>query len=226
MFCEVSPFFFFYISFLIVLFLFNLNKILEDEHVPMSQRRVVFLDDDVDNIIEFKQVAPEVRSFLVETPTEIKQGGGGRPKKGGMTLQTIDAVGDLPWNAGDVVMFDWDLTLSAYNGLQLPHPDVAAAALFYAGGRVRFEHLKRMFSSLRKKKVKVFVLTNNPTAATPHERRNFLDLLQVLDPKFLMSELVYGHQQKAVVYKTNKEILKAVHSPVNKKRFTRKHFYK
>jgi hypothetical protein len=220
MFCEVSRYLFFYISFLIALFLFNLSETLKREQVSMHGRRVLFLDDDPANIIEFSQIAPEVRSFLVETP--MGQVGGGRPKKGGMTLQTIDSVADLPWAAGDVVLFDWDLTLSAYNGLQLPHPDVAAAALYYSGGRVRFEHLKRMFSALRRKKVKVFVLTNNPTAAAPRDRRHFLDILQVLDPKFLMSELVYGHQQKAVVYKTNREILKAVHSPLNKKRFTRK----
>jgi hypothetical protein len=194
----------------------------------IAPKRVLFFDDGEHNHKMFQETAPEVVRFLVRQPGAGQDGGGVLDQnsvKGGMFLRTIDDIADFAWNPGDVLLFDWDLTLSAYNGLQLPSPDVEAAAVHYAGGVVRLEHLKRMFRSLRKKKVKFFILTDNPTAMLLPQRRHFLKLLHEFDPKFLLSELVYGHQQKAVVYRTNREIVKAVQPVLAKKKrpqFTRR----
>jgi hypothetical protein len=188
---------------------------------------VVFFDDSPTNIREFKEQHPWVISVLVDATKEktftehchhvISQHGGNLYAKAQQKSAPTSAVGrgvDLALveqvvsdACPNLVMFDWDLTLSTCNGLQLnehkmPLALLRDAAIFYAGGPKRFLSICALFRKLRQQRVKVMVLTDNGTA-DPKEggyRRNFVRLLQCMDPAFTEDDLVYGNLDKARIF--------------------------
>ena len=188
---------------------------------------VVFFDDSPRNIRDFKERHPWVISVLVDAPRAktfaehchhiVLQHGGNQYAKAlqknpepaqvgpGVDLAEVERV--VADASANVVMFDWDLTLSTCNGLHLNHkkmspPLLRDAAIFYAGGPERFQGICALLRKLRQQNIKVIVLTDNGTAH-PKEvgaRRNFVRLLQCMDPAFTEDDLVYGNLDKARIF--------------------------
>ena len=111
----------------------------------------------------------------------------------GLTIPELKRIGNKP---AKVVILDWDLTLSIFNGIYSPtNPFIfdEDVARFYAGGNARFEALKAMFKKLRDKGTKIYILTNNGWAKHP---AHFVTLFQHYDPQMKQHEILFGNQNK------------------------------
>ena len=111
----------------------------------------------------------------------------------GLTIPELKRIGNKP---AKVVILDWDLTLSIFNGIYSPtNPFIfdEDVAQFYAGGNARFEALKAMFKKLRDKGTKIYILTNNGWAKHP---AHFVTLFQHYDPQMKQHEILFGNQNK------------------------------
>jgi len=116
-----------------------------------------------------------------------------------------------------IVIFDWDGTLSAVEGVMLPPTKeltiemcnkgitFTEMALYCAGSKNRLEGLQNMFNFLHEKGVEVFILTNNPVAACDwrklddpsigdYSRRNFYKLAKQFIPQLKMQNLLCGFE--------------------------------
>lgn len=118
---------------------------------------------------------------------------------------TVAEIKQIARRKADVVLFDWDLTLSVCNGLLLPQ-DVeysnAEVAQYYAGSLERFNALREMFGELRRRGTKIYILTNNGWAQDSTVER-FSGIVQVFDGQIAKEDIVYGRGDKAVVYRTD-----------------------
>jgi hypothetical protein len=114
---------------------------------------------------------------------------------------TIDEIRKITHTYAKVVLFDWDLTLSVFNGTYVPgrgftfHKDISfeEVAHFYAGTLRRFEALKSMFKALRENGTRIYILTNSAWGSHPKE---FVKILRVYDPKMITKEILYGNMNK------------------------------
>lgn len=97
------------------------------------------------------------------------------------------------------VFLDWDRTLSCVEGLyhktifKKLKVDPASYLEYIMGGPSRFQLVKLLFRVFRAVGVRYFILTNNGMAAYGEEgdRRFFLQLIQILDPTFIIKRLLY-----------------------------------
>ena len=113
----------------------------------------------------------------------------------GLTIPEIRRIGNKP---AKVVLFDWDQTLSIFNGIYTPgdfskFEFTEDVARFYAGSTERFNALKTMFKKLRDKGTKIYILTNNGWAKHP---AHFVTLFQHYDPQMKQHEILFGNQNK------------------------------
>lgn len=113
---------------------------------------------------------------------------------------SIEKIKQITYKKAKVVIFDWDLTLSIFNGTYVPHlfnfpKDIPLydIAQFYAGSSKRFEAIQKMFSVLRERRTRVYILTNNGWGQHPTE---FIKLLRIYDPKMKTKEILYGNLDK------------------------------
>jgi hypothetical protein len=198
--------------------------VLNKKHIMLP---VVFFDDSPNNIREFNEQHPWVITVLVDAQRSktfadhchhiLSQHGGNQFARSlqknplpaavgpGVDLAEVERV--VTDASANLVMFDWDLTLSTCNGLHLNHKKMSPlvlrdAAIFYAGGPDRFQGICTMLQKLRQKNIKVLVLTDNGTADRKEvgARRNFVRLLQCMDPAFTEDDLVYGNLDKARIF--------------------------
>jgi hypothetical protein len=144
----------------------------------------------------------------------------------GLTLAEIKT---LLTHRFDVILFDWDLTLSVCNGIMLPDDpksNYTEVAEFYAGTLERFNALRAMFTELRRRGTKVYILSDNGMAQKPklpvEEGQtslfdSFLLILQQLDGEIRKDDIVYGNNNKVETMKTS------VLSQYCRKRKTKKH---
>ena len=132
-----------------------------------------------------------------------------------------DAKELLHWantKKGDkIAIFDWNGTLSILEGVEVPKYyekmmimknhgiTFYEMAIYYAGTIERFNLLKNMFIELKKKKVKIFILTNNPVASKdwplynrqypyigPGTRHNFYRLVKEFIPQLKEENMLCG----------------------------------
>ena len=93
-----------------------------------------------------------------------------------------------------VVFFDWDRTLSVTNGFlalkKYSKKQLQEYLIYILGGKERFQKLQDLFSFLHKKNVVIYILTNNSTAVK--HKKTFLDMIKLIDKKFISSHLLYG----------------------------------
>ena len=116
-----------------------------------------------------------------------------------------------------IAIFDWDGTLSILEGVSVPKDNTEMKrmkndgitfyemAVYYAGTIERLNMLKDMFIELHKKKVKIFILTNNPIASKdwqlynkqysrigPNSRNNFYRLVKEFIPELEEQNVLCG----------------------------------
>jgi len=114
---------------------------------------------------------------------------------------TIDEIRHITYKRAKLVIFDWDLTLSVFNGTYAPGNNfifpkdipMNDIALFYAGSNRRLEAIKLMFSTLREKGTRIYILTDNGWGERPNE---FVKLLNCYDPRLKPREILYGNRNK------------------------------
>ena len=144
-----------------------------------------FFDDDRVNIQEVQQACPGINAVLVDSAC-IPQAALNPENPWTVLVNRWTATGIIReervspgFNAVDellagfqeqshkIVFFDWDQTLSQFEGLHRVDPrDYGATfrdmAEHYTGGPERFNRLRSMFAQLQTRGVQVYVLTNNP----------------------------------------------------------------
>jgi len=114
---------------------------------------------------------------------------------------TVEEIRKITHTYAKLVLFDWDLTLSVFNGTYVPGhgftfpKDISfnEVAHFYAGTARRFEALKTMFKTLRENGARVYILTNSGWGVHPKE---FVKILRVYDPQMIPKEILYGNLNK------------------------------
>jgi hypothetical protein len=107
----------------------------------------------------------------------------------------------------DVILLDWDLTLSSCNGVlmdskaSVPMPfSYLEIAHYYAGTMERFNALRNMFTELRKRGTKVYILTDNGWAKPNNldaGLERFVQLIQQFDAQMTAADVIYGNNDKA-----------------------------
>ena len=135
-----------------------------------------------------------------------------------------DADNLLQWSSrsniqNKIAIFDWDGTLSVIEGINIPGNLRETAkwksngisyreiAIYYAGSKYRLMWLREMFDILHKKKVKIFILTNNPVAATnwqaysntgigSESRYNFYKVAKQFIPLLKEENVLCGYETK------------------------------
>ena len=100
----------------------------------------------------------------------------------------------------DAVFFDWDLTLSRKDSVDIKDyylnrskEKYTKNLSTYFGSELRRKALRDLFKTIRKKKGKLFVLTRNPTAIYKKEQIFFPEIINSLEGnrKFTLKELHY-----------------------------------
>jgi FMN phosphatase YigB (HAD superfamily) len=144
-----------------------------------------------------------------------------------------------------IVIFDWDGTLSAIEGLVLPPTKEATLelfkqgitykdiALYYAGTTTRLEGLKNMFTFLHEKGIEVYILTNNPIAAChwrklhdkgigDFSRHNFYMVVKQFIPNIKLQNILCGYETNCFKPDTfsNNRRLREVYSQIEHWHFT------
>jgi len=118
---------------------------------------------------------------------------------------TVAEIHQIARRKADMVLFDWDRTVSTCNGLQLPEGVYSnlEVAQYCAGTLERFNALRDMFTALRRRGTKIFILTNNGWARTDSVER-FSDIVKVFDGQITAADIVYGQNKKAGVFRTDR----------------------
>lgn len=122
--------------------------------------------------------------------------------KSGLTIPEIRRIAK---RKADAVLFDWDFTLSSANGLSGhdiepgTHTEVAQ---YFAGTMERFKALREMFTELRRRGTKIFILSDNGLAQE-HRAEELLSVAKILDSELRVEDIVYGNGEKAKVFATD-----------------------
>lgn len=109
------------------------------------------------------------------------------------------------------IFFDWDRTITLTEGFSyfntISKKQLQEYLYYLLGGKERFLDLKSLFSFLEKNKVKIYILTNNPTA-NGKSRPYFLKLIRLFFPKMKAKHLLYGFKYD-YLYDENGNLIKS-----------------
>jgi hypothetical protein len=125
-----------------------------------------------------------------------------------------------------VVIFDWDGTLSVIEGVLLPRTKEETKkyemnkityediAIYYCGGKYRFNWLRDLFIYLYKKNVSVYILTNNPIACNVEKegRKHFFHVIKEIIPQIKLQYILCGYESngfKPHAFMKNRELKKS-----------------
>ncbi len=142
--------------------------------------KAVFVDDSPEQIAAVKVACPVVKTIKVPAKTRRRKWLRRLPsfvsKRGCSEVYSDSGVGidsgdvyrilKAVDGVGDVALFDWGRTLSQVKGADLDRarPGEQEDVLRWAvGGAARLAMLRRMFSELRRRGVKIVMLSNSPT---------------------------------------------------------------
>ena len=105
-----------------------------------------------------------------------------------------------------IVLFDWDKTLSVCNGIINGEIytnlgiEIIDVALFLFGGVERLKMIQSIFEYLHTiPDLHIFIITRNGDAKRemPVHRKNFLDIIHFIDANFLDDNLIYAPYDKS-----------------------------
>lgn len=147
--------------------------------------KAVFVDDSPEQIAAVREACPLVKTVKVPAKTRRRKwlrrlpsavgarGCAEAYSDAGAGIQSdhvyriLKSVG----GKGDVALFDWGRTLSQVKGVNLDKarsPGEQEDVLRWAvGGATRLAMLRRMFTELRRRGVKIAMLSNSPTCSRP-----------------------------------------------------------
>jgi hypothetical protein len=136
-----------------------------------------------------------------------------------MSGLTIPEIRRIAKRKADAVLFDWDFTLSSANGLgghNIEAGTYTEMAQYFAGTMERFKALREMFTELRRRGTKIFILSDNGLAQESRAQE-LLDIARILDSELAVEDIVYGNGEKAKVFAADKRF-----QPFRTSRKTRK----
>jgi hypothetical protein len=186
----------------------------------MNLSNVIFYDDDPINIIEVSKL--NIKSILIKTTPvnldykerynyyknftnnsyyeEFKAAG--TPTDGFNKTHATELFAWLKKVNLPVVLFDWDRTITFFDGFVLENYPFTYSSKgirikdvmeYICGGHERLLFLSQVFSAIRKKG-EIFIVTNNPGCV--HNRPEFVKLIRAIDPHFKEKCLLYGNGNK------------------------------
>jgi hypothetical protein len=144
-----------------------------------------FFDDDWRNIQDVQKACPPIHTELMSTrpvdPPPFCSNGysalleriGIRPKcTEGFTREANLVQWAESGTAHKAVFFDWDQTLSQYEGIYCLNPlayglTFRDLAEYLTGGAERLGRLQAMFNRLHLARVEIYIVTNNPVCGSP-----------------------------------------------------------
>jgi hypothetical protein len=146
---------------------------------------VAFIDDSPEQIAAMQENCPRVRTIKVRGKTRKRRwlrrlppSVGVRPCSeayidvgAGIDRAEIDRILATLRKKGDTGLFDWGRTLAQVKGVNLDAargPGQQEDVLRWAvGGAARLRMLRDMFAELRRRGVKIAMLSNSPTCSLP-----------------------------------------------------------
>jgi hypothetical protein len=167
-------------------------------------------------ITEFMKLYPNNKFAQYLSSIQIKE------LKTNIGFDKEDAYNLLKWACkpsiqNKIAIFDWDGTLSVIEGIIIPNNSKETEnwktkginnrdiAIYYAGTKERLLWLREMFTILHKKEVRIYILTNNPVAATnwraypnlklgSETRYNFFKVAKQFIPQIKENEILCGYE--------------------------------
>jgi hypothetical protein len=194
-----------------------------------QMKNIVFYDDDPINIVEVSKL--KIKSILITNePVNLNYKErhnyyknfvnnsyfdhfrpAGSPSCGFTLKHAENLVGWLKTQKNPIVLFDWDRTITCFDGFAINnHPFTYSSvgvklqdvAEYICGGKQRLQILAHVCQRIRNQSNEtnqngngeIFIVTNNPSALS--NRGEFIKLIRVIDPHFKDKCLIYGHGQK------------------------------
>ena len=187
-----------------------------------QMKNIVFYDDDPINIVEVSKL--KIKSILITNgPVNLNYKErhnyyknfvnnsyfdhfkpAGSPSCGFTLKHAETLVGWLKTQKNPIVLFDWDRTITCFDGFAIEnHPFTYSSvgvklqdvAEYICGGKQRLQILAHVCQRIRNEENgEIFIVTNNPSALS--NRKEFVKLVRVIDPHFKDKCLIYGHGQK------------------------------
>jgi hypothetical protein len=200
----------------------------------MNLSNVIFYDDDPVNIIEvsklnikgvlistkqvnlnYKERHNYYKNFVKNTYYEHYKPAG-TPSEGFNLNHTNDLLLWLKRITSPIVLFDWDRTITCFDGFAIENYPTTYSSLgiiikdvmeYNCGGIERLQYLSDIFSAIRKKG-EIFIVTNNP--ASVHNRPEFIKLIRAIDPHFKEKCLLFGNGNKRFALLTSDYFMKII----------------
>jgi hypothetical protein len=146
--------------------------------------KAVFVDDSPEQIEAVREACPMVKSINVPAKTRkrkwlrrlppfvSRRGCSEAYSDSGVGIDSEDVYRILKSvdGKGDVALFDWGRTLSQVKGVNLDAArpgDQEKVIRWAVGGADRLAMLRRMFADLRRRGVKIAMLSNSPSCQKP-----------------------------------------------------------
>lgn len=169
---------------------------------------VAFIDDSPEQLAAMKESCPQVRVIPVRGKTRKRRwlrqlpasvGARGCAEAyidvgAGMDRIAVNKVLATLQKKGDTGLFDWGRTLAQVKGVNLDsarNPDQQEEVLRWAvGGAARLRMLRGMFVELRRRGVRIIILSNSPTC----QKEGWRALLQRLIGGHVKYICGHGHK--------------------------------
>jgi hypothetical protein len=147
--------------------------------------KAVFVDDSPEQIAAVREACPLVKTVKVPAKTRRRKwlrrlpsavGARGCAEAysdagAGVHSDHVAEVLRTVKQKGDVALFDWGRTLAQVKGVNLDGARTAKeqeeVLRWAVGGAARLAMLRRMFAELRRRGVKIAMLSNSPTCSRP-----------------------------------------------------------
>lgn len=179
--------------------MFNIINILVDDKKPNEFCGDKMISDlqKLEYINHFKRFGNSYAELTV-----INGGEFFKPSRGITAEQHTELLQNIDRIPGKkIAIFDWDRTITAIEGmLKVPDHMIPEMIVYLCGGEERLSRLQEMFRELHRKRVEVFILSNNAYADKSNSEETFelfKKLLNILDPDM-------DHEHIIGCYRNNK----------------------
>jgi len=164
--------------------MFNIKNVLVDDKKPNEFCGDKMISDlqKLEYINHFKRFGNSYAELTVKNGGEFV-----KPSRGITMEQHIDLFENIDKIPGKkIAIFDWDRTITVIEGMLKvsEHSMIPDMIVYLSGGEERLSRLQEMFRELRRKRVEIFILSNNAYADKSNSEETFelfKKLLNILD---------------------------------------------